>query len=42
MQHVNLGHQLVNRIINDTNAVGKVEVQPKLEGKQIVMIVQPL
>ena len=42
MQHVNLGHQLVSRIINDTNAVGKVEVQPKLEGKQIVMIVQPL
>ena len=42
MQHVNLGHQLVNRIINDTNGVGKVEVQPKLEGKQIVMIVQPL
>ena len=42
MQHVDLGHQLVKRIINDTNTVGKVEVQPKLEGKQIVMIVQPL
>tara|TARA_B100000029_G_scaffold226572_1_gene224357 strand:+ start:1889 stop:2434 length:546 start_codon:yes stop_codon:yes gene_type:complete len=42
MQHTHLGHELIERIINDTNAVGKVEVQPKLEGKQIVMIVQPL
>ena len=42
MQHVDLGHQLVKRIINDTNTVGKVEVQPKLEGKQIVMVVQPI
>ena len=42
MQHTHLGHKLMQRIINDTNTVGKVEVQPKLEGKQIVMIVQPL
>ena len=39
MQHTHLGHELIERIINDTNTVGKVEVQPKLEGKQIVMIV---
>ena len=42
MQHTNLGHDLVKRIINDTNTTGKVEVRPKLEGKQIVMIIQPL
>ena len=42
MQHTNLGHELMQRIINDTAAKGKVEVQPKFEGKQIVMIVQPL
>ena len=42
MQHTHLGHQLMQRIINDTNTVGKVEVEPKFEGKQIVMIVQPL
>jgi len=42
MQHTNLGHELMQRIINDTNALGKVEVQPKFEGKQIIMIVQPL
>ena len=42
MQHTHLGHELMQRIINDTNVLGKVEVQPKFEGKQIIMIVQPL
>ncbi len=42
MQHTHLGHELMKRIINDTTALGKVEVQPKFEGKQIIMIVQPL
>ena len=42
MQHTHLGHELMKRIINDTNALGKVEVQPKFEGRQIIMIVQPL
>ena len=42
MQHTHLGHELMQRIINDINAVGKVEVQPKLEGRQIIMIAQPL
>mgnify|MGYP001351980601 CR=1 FL=1 len=42
MQHTHLGNQLMDRIINDTSALGKVEVQPKLEGKQITMIIQPI
>jgi len=42
MQHTHLGHELMKRIINDTNAIGKIEVGPKFEGKQIIMIVQPL
>ena len=42
MQHTHLGHALMQRIINDTNSIGKIEVQPKFEGKQIIMIVQPL
>jgi translation initiation factor IF-3 len=42
MQHTNLGHQLMQRIINDTSNVGKVEVRPKFEGRQIIMIIQPL
>ena len=42
MQHTHLGNELMNRIINDTATVGKVEVPPKFEGKQIIMIIQPL
>ena len=42
MQHTHLGHKLMQRIINDTNTLGKVEVQPKFEGRQIIMIVQSL
>tara|TARA_Y100000590_G_scaffold77436_1_gene85784 strand:- start:99 stop:641 length:543 start_codon:yes stop_codon:yes gene_type:complete len=41
MQHTHLGNQLMERIINDTSSVGKVEVKPKFEGKQIIMIIQP-
>ena len=42
MQHTHLGNQLMERIINDTAKLGKIEIEPKLEGKQIVMIIQPL
>jgi len=42
MQHTHLGNELMDRIIKDIANLGKVEVQPKFEGKQIIMIVQPL
>ena len=42
MQHTSLGYDLMNSIINDTSKIGKIEVHPKFEGKQIIMIVQPL
>ena len=42
MQHTHLGNELMDRIINDTATLGKVEVNPKFEGRQIIMIVQPL
>ena len=42
MQHTHLGNQLMDRIINDTAKLGKVEVKPKFEGRQMIMIVQPL
>jgi translation initiation factor IF-3 len=41
MQHVELGKKLMNRIIEDTKDIGKVETQPKFEGRQMVMIIQP-
>ena len=42
MQHTHLGNNLMERIINDTANLGKVEVRPKLEGRQIIMVIQPL
>ena len=42
MQHTGLGYDLMERIKNDTSALGKIEVHPKFEGRQIIMIVQSL
>ncbi len=42
MQHTNLGNDLMKRIIKDIAEVGKIEVNPKFEGRQIIMIIQPL
>jgi translation initiation factor IF-3 len=42
MQHTHLGKVLMDRIIDDTKSLGKIEVNPKFEGKQIIMIIQPL
>ena len=42
MQHTHLGDELMKRIVNDTMSVGKVEVPPKREGRQTIMIIQPL
>ena len=42
MQHVHLGKEVMERIKNDIMKVGKGEAEPKLEGKQMIMIIQPL
>ena len=42
MQHTNLGYELMKRITDDTASLGKIEVKPKFEGRQIIMIIQPL
>ena len=42
MQHVELGKNLMQRIVEDTKDIAKVESQPKFEGKQMVMIIQPI
>ena len=42
LQHTNLGDDLLKRILNDTKDVGKVELEPKFEGRQMIMIVQPV
>ena len=42
MQHTDLGYDLMKRITDDTATLGKIEVKPKFEGRQIIMIIQPL
>ena len=42
MQHSQLGKDLMSRIIEETKDVAKVESHPKLEGRQMVMIIQPI
>ena len=42
MQHTQLGRDLMNRITEDTKDVGKVETQPRFEGKQMIMIIRPV
>ena len=42
MQHTDLGKDLMNKIIDETKDVAKVESKPKFEGRQMVMIIQPL
>jgi translation initiation factor IF-3 len=42
LQHSNLGHDLMNKIKEDIKLVGKVEMNPKFDGKQMIMVIQPL
>ena len=42
LQHSNLGHDLMAKIQEDIKAVGKVEMNPKFDGKQMIMVIQPL
>ena len=42
LQHSNLGNDLMNKIQEDIKLVGKVEMDPKFEGKQMIMVIQPL
>ena len=41
MQHIELGKNLMSRIIEDTKDIAKVETHPKFEGRQMIMIIQP-
>ena len=42
LQHSHLGKELMDRIKADMNEVGKVELHPKFDGKQMIMVIQPL
>ena len=42
LQHSHLGNELMNKIKEDMKETGKVESQPKFDGKQMIMVIQPL
>ena len=42
MQHSKLGNDLMEKIKEDMKEIGKVELHPKFDGKQMIMVIQPL
>ena len=42
MQHHYLGMELLKRVEDDLKKVGKLELSPKFEGRQMTMVIQPL
>ena len=42
MAHQNLGRELLERVAEDTKDIGRVENFPKMEGRQMIMLVGPL
>jgi translation initiation factor IF-3 len=42
LQHSHLGSELMDKIKQDMQQIGKVELQPKFDGKQMIMVIQPI
>ena len=42
LQHSSLGNELMDKIKQDMETVGRVELQPKFDGKHMFMVIQPL
>jgi len=42
MAHQNLGRDLLERVAEDVKELGKVENMPKMEGRQMIMMIGPL
>jgi len=42
MAHLNLGRELLERVAEDTKEAGRVENFPKMEGRQMIMLIGPL
>ncbi|SUZ31474.1 Translation initiation factor IF-3 [Roseibaca ekhonensis] len=41
MAHQNLGSDLLHRVAADVEEIGKVENMPKMEGRQMIMMIAP-
>jgi translation initiation factor IF-3 len=42
MAHLNLGRELLERVAADVEGHGKVENMPKMEGRQMIMLIGPV
>ena len=42
LQHSHLGNELMTKIKEDMKDISKVELHPKFDGKQMIMVIQPL
>ena len=42
LQHSHLGNELMANITADMKDIGKVELHPKFDGKQMIMVIQPI
>ena len=42
MAHQNLGRELLERVADDVKELGKVENMPKMEGRQMIMMIGPV
>ena len=42
LQHSHLGNELMDKIKKDMEEIGRVELHPKFDGKQMIMVIQPL
>jgi len=41
MAHLELGRALLERVVDDIEDIGKIESMPKMEGRQMIMMVSP-
>jgi translation initiation factor IF-3 len=42
MAHQNLGRDLLERVASDVEEIGKIDNMPKVEGRQMVMMISPV
>ena len=42
MAHAELGRKLLERVADDVTELGKIEAMPRLEGRQMVMMINPV
>lgn len=42
MAHQNLGRELLEKVVDEIEGIGKIESMPRMEGRQMVMLINPI